>query len=123
MKEFQKKALRHFRKSILGFTQEEIASRLGISQKVWSTYETGLHKVQPEIIDRLKNLGTFNECWLVNGIPPNDLKEEMVTIPKRIYERFIKENIEYKKLLKGYDPTPKRSGPASEKGFLRGNLK
>jgi transcriptional regulator with XRE-family HTH domain len=111
MEDHQPRALRHFRKTFQHMTQAELAAKLDISQKVWSNYETGKHRIPIEIIDRLKNIGDFKEEWLKNGIPLDDIKGEMVTISKAEYERL--KRAASRKDTKA-DPPPKQRGPASK---------
>lgn len=106
MYKYQIEALRYFRKVIMKESQGEIATRIGIQQKRWSTYETGKTEIPPELILLLKHHG-FKEEWLDNGVSSEDVKEAMIMISKTEYEKLKKaaaknknkiENIEQPKI-------------------------
>ena len=81
MREFQKKALLHFRKTFNKFSQAEIAKKLGISQKSWSIYESGKRDIPVHLVDKMKVVGKFKEEWLESGVPLEEIENEM---PKTI---------------------------------------
>jgi len=54
-------------REILGKTQKEMASYLGISPRTWQNYEEGIHEPSWKVLDGLASLG-IDANWLLTGI-------------------------------------------------------
>ena len=75
--------LKSYRKHF-GFTQAEMAEKLGISEKYVSRMETGIGGISKE---------TLIKCVNILGVSPNTLFKEFITNPKVISEIEIFQNL------------------------------
>ena len=86
------KRLKQFRKALPGkFTQKRMCEELGMTQGLYSMYESGLRTISNPIKKALEQRFNLNIVWLDTGVGPMFL-EDMTNVFNILFPKLNKEN-------------------------------